>query len=244
MPLLDHFHSPVFEIFPWESLHSAWATQLVNVLMERWLPPRFLALEHGYAGPRVEIDVATYERTAPPAGTLDNGGGVATLPQTWAPPTAACAVPILFPDSFEVRVYSERAGWFLVGAVEFISPGNKDRAEERRAFAAKCASYLHRGVSVALIDVVTNRGGNLHNEVLRMIGVADARAFLPEDVSLYAAAYRPVLRQDRPELDVWRQECALGQPLPDMPLRLTGDLFVPIEFEATYMDLRRMRKVL
>ena len=29
-----------------------------------------------------------------------------------------------------------------------------------------------------------------------------------------------------------------------MPLRLTGDLFVPVEFEAAYMEACRKRKLL
>jgi hypothetical protein len=52
-------------------------------------------------------------------------------------------MPGIFPDSFEVRVYSFSDGRTLVEAIELISPGNKDRREERRAFATKCASYLH-----------------------------------------------------------------------------------------------------
>ena len=34
----------------------------------------------------------------------------------------------------------------ISGAIELASPGNKDRPETRRAFAAKCASYLARGI--------------------------------------------------------------------------------------------------
>src|SRR4051794_27485231 len=80
-----------------------------------------------------------------------NGGGVATLARTWTAPPALCSVPLFFPDSFEVLVYASPAGWELVGAIEFVSPGNKDRAEERQAFISKCASYLHKGVSVVIV---------------------------------------------------------------------------------------------
>jgi hypothetical protein len=229
---------------PWPSLHSAWATRVADSLNERWLPAPFLALEHTHAGPHVEIDVATIERPGEPAAPSGNGGPVATLPQTWVPPAAVCTVQLSFPDRFEVRVYAGRAGWYLVGAIEFVSPGNKDRPEERQAFAAKCATLLHQGVSVVLIDVVTERRANLHNEVLRMVNVTDARPFLADDVHLYAAAYRPALRGDRPQCEVWPQACAVGQPLPVMPLRLTGDLFVPVDFEATYMETCQRRRAL
>lgn len=243
MPLLDHFHPPIEARLRWESLHSAWATHLADRLNEHWLSSEFLAVERGRLGSRIEIDVATFER---PCGTppSTNGGAVATLPRTWAPPAQICTVPTAFLDDFEVQVYAGGGGWNLVAAIELISPGNKDRAEEREAFTSKCSSYLHQGVSVVLIDVVTNRRANLHHEVLHRLQVTNERAFLPDGVHLYAAAYRPVLRDDRSEIDVWRQACVIGEALPDMPLRLTGDLFVPVEFEAAYMETCRRRRVL
>lgn len=243
MPLLDHFHSPTRELLAWETLHSAWATHLANGLNEHWLPPEYLAAEHRHFGPSPEIDVAAFSRPATPALPSTGNGPVATMPRTWTVPTATCIVPALFPGCFEVRVFADRGGWVLVGAIELVSPSNKDRPSERRAFAAKCASYLHEGVSVVLIDIVTNRRANLHNEILDQLSGAEAARF-PDDVLLYAAAYRPTLRQDKPEIDVWTERCAIGAALPTMPLRLTGDLFVPVEFEAAYMETCRRRRVI
>jgi Protein of unknown function (DUF4058) len=242
MPLLDHFHPPLSTKYPWDSFHSGWATRIADELNEQWLPPDFLAAEHTHAGPSLEIDIATFERpsTAPPAPR--NGPQTVTLPRTWTPPTPAHQLLASFPDNFEVKIISTSGGQALVGAIELVSPGNKDRADERRAFAGKCASYLHQGVSVVVIDIVTNRSGNLHNELLRFLGAPEA-THLPADLSLYAAAYRPVLRDDKPELDVWTARCALGQPLPTLPLRLTGDLFVPVEFEASYHETCRRRRL-
>lgn len=194
MPLLDHFRPPFGVYLPWDTLHSSWATQVARTLNRRWLPPPFVAFEHTHVGPHIEIDIATFERPTLSAPVSENGGSVATLLQTWAPPAAMCTVPIVLPDRFEILVYSDCAPWKLVGVIEFVSPSNKDRPEERQAFAAKCAAYLHRGFNVVLIDVVTNRRANLHNEVLRLMSVTSERAFLPEPSSMYAAAYRPALR--------------------------------------------------
>jgi hypothetical protein len=213
------------------------------LLNDQWLSSGFLAVELAHFGPRVEIDIAALERPGSQVNPSGNGGTVTTLPRTWTPPRPVCSVPALFPDSIEVRIYQGQGAWHLVGAIELISPGNKDRPEERQALAAKCASYLHEGVSVAVIDIVTKRRANLHNEVLRLAGVTDEEAFLPEDVHLYAAAYRPVLRQERPEFDIWRQQCTVGEPLPLMPLRLTGDFFVPVDFETTYTETCRRRRI-
>jgi hypothetical protein len=148
----------------------------------------------------------------------------------------------VFPETFEVRVFSTMAGATLVAAIELISPGNKDREEARLAFATKCANYLHQGVALVIIDVVTNWHGNLHNETMRLVRAADDLA-LPATAELYAVAYRPVLREERPEIDLWFAPCTLGAELPTMPLRLTGDLFVPVEFEAAYQEACRHRRL-
>jgi hypothetical protein len=92
------------------------------------------------------------------------------------------------------------------------------------------------------MDIVTDRRANLHNDILGLLDRAD-EARLPDD-ALYAAAYRPVLRGDEPQIDVWTEGVSVGEPLPTMPLRLTGDLFVPVEFEATYLETCRRRRVL
>src|SRR5262249_3912208 len=130
----------------------------------------------------------------------------------------------------------------LVAAVELVSPSNKDRARERRAFAIKCASYLAQGVSLVIVDVVTNRRANLHNETVRLLEVATDVAF-PPDVRLYAVAYRPVRRKQRDQIDLWTHRLALGAPLPTLPLRLTGDLFVPVDLESTYQEACRRRRL-
>jgi hypothetical protein len=67
---------------------------------------------------------------------------------------------------------------------------------------------------------------------------------LPPAKSLYAASYRPVLRDGRPEVDIWANAFAVGDPLPTMPLRLIADYFVPVELEATYMEACRRRRLL
>jgi hypothetical protein len=235
MPLLDHFHPPLSAERRWESFYSSWATKLADALTERWLPPNYIAEEHAHLGPSVEIDVATFEREGA-AARPEEGGGVSTVGrEVWSPPAADGVLPAVFPETFEVRVLSMDTGPRLVAAIELISPGNKDRPAERRACATKCASYLHQGISVILVDIVTNRRANLHNEFLRILEVGDALQ-LPPDLSLYAVAYQPLRRGARDEIDVWRFPLALGQALPTLPLGLRADLVIPVDFEAAYAE--------
>jgi hypothetical protein len=223
MPLHDHFHGPMSLELPWDTLHSSWASDLARGLNARWLQRPSRALEHTHAGAGIEIDIAALRREGgEPVGK--NGDALA-------------AGPLAVPDAYEVRVFEGPGGWNLVGAIELVSPGNKDREAKCQAFVAKCAAYLHAGVSVVVVDVVTSRRVNFHNRILDHLGIASAR--LPDDVALYASAYRPVERDGTTELDIWAEACRVGADLPSMPLRLTGDLFVPVELKLAYAETCR-----
>ena len=239
MPLLDHFHPPLSAERRWESFHSGWATRLVDDLTER-LPPNYIAEEYAHFGPSIEIDVATFERVT----IIGNGNGAVTTaePKVWAPPAADGVLPAVFPDTFEVRVLSTDCGPKLVAAIELISPGNKDRPSERKAFATKCASYLYEGISVIIVDIVTNRRANLHNEILDLME-ADAGLRLPPESRLYAVAYRPIRRGEGDQIDVWRSSLDLGGVLPMLPLGLTAELAIPVDFEAAYAETCRRKRL-
>jgi hypothetical protein len=151
-------------------------------------------------------------------------------------------VPAAFPDSFEVLVFQAEGGATLVAAIELVSPANKDRAAHRQAFAIKCASYLTQGVSLVVVDIVTNRQANLHNELMRLLGHGEAFA-LAADVSLYAVAYRPIVRDTAEQIEVWPAPLALGQALPVLPLALDAEQCLPLDLEATYQTACQRRRL-
>lgn len=244
MPLYDHFRMPVAQTLPWETLHSSWATRLADSLNDFWLPKQFVALEDTHTGPKGAIDVLTLDKGVTVSATAGNGeGGVATLPQVWAPPAALLAIPTVFPDRFEVRIIAKMRGLPVVAAIELISPSNLHGPEERNAFITKCANYLHQQVSVVIIDVVTDMHFNLHNELVRFLR-APNEACLPARCDLYAAAYRPILRDEKPQIEIWAEACKLDGELPTMPLPLPDETFAPVEFEKTYMETCRKRRML
>src|SRR5947207_796098 len=138
MPLRDHFRPPVGQLLPWESLHTGWIGRLAERL-NQLLPEGFVALDTVRVGGRVGIDVGTFEGATrePSPGPNGPGGGVAVAPTVYRPPAAVGAFPVEFPDVAEVRVYTDRGDRTLVGAVELVSPRNKDRGEARDGFVAK-----------------------------------------------------------------------------------------------------------
>src|SRR5204863_2980347 len=167
-------------------------------------------------------------------------GGVAQA--TWAPPVVTMVLDAVFPDDIEVQVFDTRDGAILAAVVELVSPGNKDRPETRRAFAAKCAAYLQRGIGVIVVDIVTSRHANLHDELMALLGHGAGFTFLAP-TPLYATAYRPAHRQERNEIDLWRETLALGQPLPTLPLAVRGLGYLPIELEATYVEATQRARI-
>ena len=232
MPLLDHFHPPVSEEIQWNTFHTVWASSLADQLTGK-VPDQYRVHEHLKLGGGVEIDVAA----------VRDSRGPDEWRSEWQPTPPGASTPAVFPDRFEVLVYHHSGGRQLVGAIELVSPGNKDDDASRDAFVAKVVSYLHEGICVVVIDVVTERRANLHNHVVRAMRMpADLQ--LPPDGGLYAATYRPVVRAGRPEIDAWVSPFAVGDPLPTMPLRLVADYFVPVDFEAAYTDARRRRRLL
>lgn len=63
-------------------------------------------------------------------------------------------------------------------------------------------AYLSRGVGVVVVDVVTNRLANLHNEVVSLLAdVADCRFEAEEPV--YAVAYRPLRTAHGDRIEMW-----------------------------------------
>lgn len=173
-------------------------------------------------------------------------GGIATSsPEdsrvVWTPPVSTLTVPFqLVTDTVEVTIFNNEAGLTLAGAIELISPANKDQSAHRDAFVSKCETYLQQGVGLVIVDVVTGRKANLHNELLARL-VKPGTSYL--DMDLYAVAYRPVDREGQTSLDIWQETLAVDHPLPTIPLWLRGAICLPIDLDATYERTCREQRI-
>jgi hypothetical protein len=205
MPLLDHFAPPLAGRRHWHSFLNSWAV-CISSQLNTVLPEGYFAEVNVRYG--AEVDVIRGRTNPAPH---------ASLPTTF---TEAVV---------EVGIFSRSGGPQLAGAIELVSPANKDRPETRQALVNKVATSIQAGVGVVLVDVVTERPGDLHHELLARLG-SPGTAPGP----LFASAYRPVERGGASVLDVWLEPIALGLPLPTMPLWLRGGLCLPVELEATY----------
>ncbi|WP_227254657.1 DUF4058 family protein [Frigoriglobus tundricola] len=150
-------------------------------------------------------------------------------------PPAVVTISAIFPDVMEVRVGTSRDEWDLCGVIEIVSEANKKEPAEREAFVIKSAAYLQRGIGVVVIDVVTNRLANLHNQLMDLVG-GPTPPRLPPTPPNYVTAYRPVRRADRNEIDIWPYAVAVGSPLPSVPFSLRRGPTVVVDLESTYTE--------
>jgi hypothetical protein len=238
MPLQDHFCPPLSIRRHWHAFHNAWATYLAADLNQR-LPAGYFAEANVQFG--IEIDVAAFEEPtsgSPGIGVDSQGGGTIG---GWTAPSPTLTVPIsTLTDVVEVVVFSQEGGPTLAGAIELVSPANKDRPAHRDAFVFKCAAYVQQGIGLIVVDVVTDRRANLHAELLTRLRVGKAEF---REIELYAAAYRPVKREEQTNLEIWLETLAVGKPLPTMPLWLRGGLSLPVELETTYDRTCREQRI-
>jgi hypothetical protein len=240
MPLLDHFHPPLFPLHRWESFHSFWATDIASHLNFAVLPTPYFSEAIIHFNGSVEVDLTGDEWPAivipPPSDT------VAVARAVWAPPAPPLVLQTSFPDEIEVQVFGSPTGAHLVAAIELVSPGNKARPEKRDAFVSKCSSYLQSGLGLIVVDMVTDRLSNLHDELMRRMGQPPVTHF-PPDTMLYAVAYRPARRSAGDQIDCWPVSLVLGGRLPVLPLALRDGPTFPVDLETTYLAACRRSRL-
>jgi hypothetical protein len=205
------------------------------------LPAGYVAAPNVHLGKLFEIDVSAFEEDEPRGtkSTPDTGdGGVATAASP--EPTLTLEADLSEQDEYEVRVYDAERGRLLVAAIAIVSPSNKDRPENRRAFVAKVAALLQKDVCVSIVDLVTIRQFNLYADLLELIGGADPQLG-PTPPHLYAVTIRSRKRPaKRSFLDMWYYPMTLRLPLPTLPIWLDAELRVLLPLEPSYEETCRL----
>ncbi len=229
--LLDHFHPPLKDTRPWTGFFGTWAPKVASAI-NRQLPDGWFAAPTVKWG--IEVDVATFEEAAAATAAL-HSGGPSSIPIPAPTRTVQFAVTT---DVVEVRVYRDLEELILAGAIEFVSPANKDRPETREEFVAKCDAYLRDTVGLAIVDTVTTRRANLHRQLMLRLGEPDDR-----DDPLYTVAYRPLAHEGGATLSFWYHLLQLGSRLPDLLLFLKNGPVVEVPLHETYCDTCRELRI-
>jgi hypothetical protein len=213
------------------AFHHNWITAIGDALNGGLLSDEYYALPEQVAagfGP----DVLTLQDRQVGYG---GGGDTATLPRPATRFTAETATEFYRRKKSSV-VVRHVSGDRIVAVLEIVSPGNKSTKSGFRAFVDKACEFLEHRVHLLLVDPFppTKRDPNgIHAAIWD--GVNDEPFELPADKPLTLVAYEcgPITR-------AYIEPVAVGDPLPDMPLYLEPDSYVPVPLEATYRTAFQM----
>lgn len=202
-----------------------WTIAICNALNAGLLPPGYFAMvEQKAGGP--EPDVITLELAGRPGGSP---GGLAV---DVAPPKA------LVVARTEAAAYARKANRItvrhpdgeVVAVLEIVSPGNKESGHAVRTFARKAVEFLEAGVHLLIVDLFPpgpRDPQGIHKVIWDRL--REEPFTLPPDKPLTVAAYAVGT-----ETVAYVEPVGVGDVLPDMPVFLTGDRYVPCPLESTY----------
>src|SRR5262249_51417367 len=107
--------------------------------------------------------------------------------------------------------------------------------------------YFSQGISLIVMDIVTERQANPHNEMMR-VGRAPGRFPAAADAGTYAVAFPPRPRGGGAGSALWAPPLPQGAGVPPGSRGLgrgpARGVCVPVGFEATYMEACRGLRLL
>jgi hypothetical protein len=202
-----------------------------------WIQPRLPEGYRAYVG-------------SMPALTVDaNNGRPDVTVRQWTPaPAVASAtgtISTVDPDQENIATFEldpQRAIHIdlhgqLIGAIELVSPRNKDRPSSRDRYLGRYVGYLRQSVHLLLIDVLPRPSGfSFADAIAADLGLANDPPMPPP----CAVSYR--VGEPVPEgtlVATWRRPMQIGQPLAVIPLALNIGQAIDIDLEQTYQQAAR-----
>jgi hypothetical protein len=231
----------------YHAFHQNWIVALAAGLNEGILPDDYYALPEQYAagfGP----DVLTLQGgddnddSTAPASPNGNTGLLVAAP-TLAP-TAETDMEFYRRKQTQL-VVRHVSGDRVTAVIEIISPGNNSTANALRSFVQKAAEFPNQGVHLLIVDLFPTGPRDSHGlHAVIWDDVAGQAYTLPAVKPLTLAAYEAGL-----SIRAYIRHVAVGDVLPDMPLFLKPNRYVPAPLENAYQTAfaampRRWRRVL
>lgn len=206
--------------------HQTWTPLIAAALNRDVLPDGYLAMtEQITGGP--EPDVVTLSLPIQPGEGAAAGLAVEAHPLKTRIQTQSDAVTYARKAN---RVTIRHPDGQVIAVIEIVSPGNKDSQHAIRSFARKATELLHAGIHLLIVDLFPPSKRDpqgIHKVIWDRI--KDEPFELPSDKRLTLAAYSAGTT-----LTAYIEPVAVGDTLPNMPIFLTSDRYVPCPLEATY----------
>jgi Protein of unknown function (DUF4058) len=231
MPIHDwtRVEAGIFHAF-----HHDWITDISRALNRGLLPIAYYALPEQLAsglGPDV-LTLRRPGRNGSSPGVVVPDGGVAVAV---APPKVRLRMRA------ESNQYAAKAkavtirhvsNHHVVAMLEVISPGNKNNQNGLNAFVRKAREALASGIHLLLVDLFPPSARDPQG-IHRAVWGDDCGEdyVLPVDKPLTCVAY-----VGGASAEAFIELLAVGDALPEMPLFLTPDVYVPVPLEATYQS--------
>ena len=118
----------------------------------------------------------------------------------------------------------------VVTVIEIVSPGNKDSHHAIGSFVRKATAFLHGAVNLLIVDLFPPSEYDPQGIHKLIWGRIHEGSFeMPSDKPLTVAVY-----SSRTTITGYVEPMAVGEELPDMPLFLSPDRYVPCPLAATY----------
>jgi hypothetical protein len=214
------------------AFHHSWVEEIARALNRGLLPAKYYALPEEVAGGR-EPDVLTLKGPA-------KGGEPEASPHG-ALALAAAPPKVHFRARTEMDRYATKAKAVVIrhtsrhqviAVVEIVSPGNKSSRHGLRSFVDKAVEMLQAGVHLLIVDLFPP-GPRDPQGISKAVWdeLCDNDFALPPGKPLTVGAYI-----GGPYPEVFIEPTAVRTALPEMPLFLTPDNYVPVPLEATYQS--------
>jgi hypothetical protein len=210
------------------AFHHDWITEISRALNRGLLPEEYYALPEQIAGD-FGPDVLTLHTTPPAAETWPSGG----IALETAPPKVDLRIRSeagRYAAKAKAVVIRHVSNHRIVAMIEIVSPGNKSSQTALNAFVRKAREALSAGVHLSLVDLFPpgpRDPAGIHRAVWGED--CDDKYALPPDKPLTCVSYVAGTGAEA-FIDFLR----VGQPLPQMPLFLTADIYVAVPLESTY----------
>jgi hypothetical protein len=212
--------------------HHSWIEEIARILNRGLLPRGYYAMSEQITG-NMGPDVLTLN--LPAHGTLSTKGSSGGVALADAPPKVrfrARPEANLYARKAKAVVIRHRSGHKIIAMVEIVSPGNKSSQTELRAFVQKADQALLAGIHLLIVDLFPPTTRDPHGIHRAIWGEGREGDFaLPADKPLTCVSYIGF-----PCTEVFLEPVAVGDTLPDMPVFLSPEVYVPLPLEATYQS--------
>jgi hypothetical protein len=228
MPVHDwsRVHAGIFHDF-----HHSWIEEIKRSLNRGLLPPPYYALAEQITG-GMGPDVLTLSRPVSGSPTVDPKPGRGIHVATAPPKTRfhARTEMDIYARKAKAVVIRHRSGHQVIAMLEVVSPGNKSSQTELSAFVSKANQAILAGVHLLIVDLFSPTKRDPQGIHRAIWGEGREGDFaLPDDKPLTCVSYVGF-----PDIEVFLEPVAVGDRLPEMPLFLTPERYVPMDLEATY----------